>query len=256
MFRARQKGWLSRLFTKKPKPVLSKRQQREATLMTGATRRASLMLAFSAVAVAALLWMVLAVPPQISPEQLAAGIKAQRVRKLVVGPAGSGASHLIGRPGSNASDADEIAQKRKADPSHCSAVSFEMLSGFQFFVTDKMLEKLPDSLPGTNDCLAQIPDGIRALNEKCVSVRGFMLPMKYEGRLTTEFLLLRNQSLCCYGKPPRITEWVNVRVAGKGVKPIMDVPVTVSGAFHIGDVRENGELVGVYSLDAQKVQGP
>ena len=55
---------------------------------------------------------------------------------------------------------------------------------------------------------------------------------------------------------PKITEWVNVRMIGKGVKPIMDEPVTVCGIFHVGDVRERGELVGIYRLDAEKLIGP
>ena len=56
--------------------------------------------------------------------------------------------------------------------------------------------------------------------------------------------------------PPKITEWVNVRMIGKGVKPIMDEPVTVCGTFHVGDVRERGDLVGIYRLDAEKLLGP
>jgi len=129
-------------------------------------------------------------------------------------------------------------------------VSFEKLSAFRFFVTDQMLDKSSDQSTASRHCLQQIPEDVKALNDKGVSLRGFMLPMKYEGKLTTEFLLLRNQSLCCYGKAPRITEWVNVQMAGKGVKPIMDKLVTVSGIFHVGAVRANGELVGIYRLDA------
>ena len=83
-----------------------------------------------------------------------------------------------------------------------------------------------------------------------------MLPMNFQGELATDFLILRNQSMCCYGVIPNITEWVNVRMIGKGVKPIMDQPVTVSGRFHVGDVRENGSLVGIYRLDAEKLLGP
>ncbi len=49
------------------------------------------------------------------------------------------------------------------------------------------------------------------------SLKGFMLPMKVNGSLTTDFLLLKNQGLCCYGLPPKITEWVNVRMTGKGI---------------------------------------
>jgi len=39
----------------------------------------------------------------------------------------------------------------------------------------------------------QIPASVKALNEKQVAVRGFMMPMKVEKGMVTEFLLLRNQ---------------------------------------------------------------
>ena len=116
-----------------------------------------------------------------------------------------------------------------------------------------MLDGQTDARSAAADTLRQIPNEVKALNDHKVSVKGFMLPTALEHRLATEFLILRNQSMCCYGIPPKITEWVNVRTAGKGVKPIMDQPVTVCGTFHVGDVRENGELVGIYCLDAEKL---
>lgn len=63
----------------------------------------------------------------------------------------------------------------------------------------QMVDKASDTRSATWNCLAQIPENVRALNEKDVSV---------------------------------------------------------CGVFHVGDVRENGELIGIYSLDAQKVKGP
>ena len=83
-----------------------------------------------------------------------------------------------------------------------------------------------------------------------------MLPTIFHDGLAADFLILRNQSMCCYGVIPNITEWVNVRMVGKGVKPIMDEPVTVCGTLHVGNVRERGSLVGIYRLDAERVIGP
>jgi hypothetical protein len=244
------------LFRKRPKPLMSKKRLREAKLRAAATRRVFITLVFSTAVVAVLFVMLLSVPPQISPEQLAANIKAQRVHRITPGSSSGATAPDPTRSSSNSASGTRIAKQIGGNPSNYSLVSFEKLSGFRFFVTDQMVDKASDPLAASWNCLEQIPDEVRALNDKGVSVSGYMLPMKYEGKLTTEFLLLRNQSLCCYGMPPKITEWVNVRVAGKGVRPIMDVPVTVSGLFHVGDVREQGELVGIYSLDAQKVKGP
>jgi uncharacterized protein len=263
VFSLRQKGWIRTLFQKKPRPMISRKRRREAKALAAANRRAYLSMAIGAAIAAALFAMLLSVPPRISPEQLAADVKAQRVHKVAAGlsaEAAEQASAGASPPPANAHEMAEPAPPNKSaskrnDTAHYPLVSFEKLSAFRFFVTDQMVDKTSDSLTASRNCLAQIPPEVRALNEKDVSVSGFMLPMKYEGKLTTEFLLLKNQSLCCYGMPPKITEWVNVRVVGKGVKPIMDVPVTVSGVFHIGDVRENGELVGIYRLDADNVKG-
>ena len=136
------------------------------------------------------------------------------------------------------------------------SVGFDQLSAFQFDVTDQMVDAPTDAAAALGKTLAQIPDWIKALNDKEVSVRGYMLPMNFHQGLATDFLILRNQSMCCYGIPPKINEWVSVRMIGKGVKPIMDEPVTVCGIFHVGDVRERGELVGIYRLDAEKLIGP
>ena len=45
-------------------------------------------------------------------------------------------------------------------------------------------------------------------------------------------------------------------MADKGVKPMMDQPVTLYGTLHVGEMRENGYLVGIYSMDAEKMIGP
>jgi hypothetical protein len=83
-----------------------------------------------------------------------------------------------------------------------------------------------------------------------------MLPLKVEGGLVTEMLIMRDQSMCCYGAVPKINEWVSVKMSSKGVKPVMDQPVTFFGKLKIGAIRENGYLVGIYAMDGEKIEGP
>jgi len=52
---------------------------------------------------------------------------------------------------------------------------------------------------------------------------------------------------------PRVNEWIIVRMVGRGVKPVMDVPVTALGIFHVGEMRENGQLAGIYRLDCNQL---
>ena len=60
--------------------------------------------------------------------------------------------------------------------------------------------------------------------------------------------------MCCYGTTPKITEWVTVKMNDKGVKPIMDQPVTLFGKLHVGETRENGYLVGIYEMVGDKME--
>ena len=63
-----------------------------------------------------------------------------------------------------------------------------------------------------------------------------------------------DQSMCCYGTVPKINEWVSVRMAEEGVKPVMDEPVTIHGTLKVGEfILENGYLVGIYEMDGQQM---
>jgi hypothetical protein len=96
---------------------------------------------------------------------------------------------------------------------------------------------------------AQIPAAIKKFNGSKVMVTGFMLPVKMgdNDELTTEFLLMKSQLLCCYGIAPQVNEWILVEMP-KGVKPVMDVPISFRGTLHVGAMFENGYLTGIYSL--------
>lgn len=132
-------------------------------------------------------------------------------------------------------------------------VGFEKLGSFQY--------TLPDGPVDTNAVVqaqasSQIPDTIKGLNNRFVSLKGFMLPLKVEKGLVTELLVMRDQSMCCYGTVPRINEWVSVKMVGAGVKPIMDQAVTFVGKLKVGEMYENGYLVGIYALDGERMTGP
>ncbi len=103
---------------------------------------------------------------------------------------------------------------------------------------------------------AQIPERIKSLDKKPVAIRGFMLPLKVENGLVTELLIMRDQSMCCFGTVPKINEWINIRMAGDGVQPIMDQPVTLMGQLKVGEVLENDYLVGIYEMEGDKMIGP
>jgi hypothetical protein len=138
----------------------------------------------------------------------------------------------------------------------CPEVSFRMLSSFDLQLNHELANGTAGSNQTVAEVSAQIPSEVRALDGKRTVIQGFLLPVKMDDGLAVEFLLMRNQSMCCYGVPPKINEWITVQMTGKGVKPVMDQPVVVVGTLHVGPMQENGLLTGIYSLDGEKVIGP
>jgi hypothetical protein len=137
------------------------------------------------------------------------------------------------------------------------SISFEQLAGYTFEISDDLLG------PITNDVAvaeqktnSQIPETVKAFNQKKIALRGFMLPLKVEGGLVTEMLIMKDQSMCCYGTTPRINDWVSVKMRNKGVRPMMDLPVTLRGTLRVGEMRENGYLVGIYSMEGEAMDAP
>ena len=135
-------------------------------------------------------------------------------------------------------------------------VGFDTLSAFPFEVTREMAEGTNHLAAATLAAWPTIPPAVKALDGRLVAIRGFLLPVKMNNGLAFEFLLLRSQSLCCFGSIPRINEWITVQDKGAGVKPVMDQPLTVLGRLHVGEIREQGYLVGLYRLDAERIVLP
>ena len=141
----------------------------------------------------------------------------------------------------------------KAAPEFALA-GFDILSGYTIEVSDELLGPVTNDLAAvTAKTEALIPKTVKALDQKRVALKGFMLPLKVEGGLVTEMLIMKDQSMCCYGTVPKIHEWVSVKMSEKGVKPLMDQAVTLMGRLHVGEMRENGYLTGIYRMDGEKM---
>ncbi len=123
-------------------------------------------------------------------------------------------------------------------------VSFDQLAAFDFVA--------PPDESKAREAEAQIPAPVRALDAKKVAVTGFMLPVKMDGGLVMEFLLVRDAMMCCYGAMPKVNEWVVVKMTGKGVPPLMDVPITFEGTLQVGQIYEGGYLTGLYLLKGER----
>lgn len=126
------------------------------------------------------------------------------------------------------------------------AIGFDILGGYEY---------PEDGVAATSDTVAKnlIPDRIRALDGRRVQVEGFMIPLDSSDGKVSTFLLQGNQMQCCYGVPPRINEVVLVRTKQAGFTYTADSPVKVQGTLHVGEVRDQGSLMGLYALDADEI---
>jgi hypothetical protein len=204
-------------------------RQREAQ-----QNRFGICLAFAAVVVFGLVvWGISAITPLGSPTRMVAahGAKSERFKA---------------RPTQNVFTNAPLVKYPDYLP-----LSFASLSSFPFIVTDDMVD--PKS---ASDALQQVPDFIRSLSDKKIAVTGFMLPVRLEGKCVSEFLVLKDRSACCYGITPRINEWIIAHAKRGCTEPVLDIPVTALGTFHVGELRENGALAAIYELDCDRVIRP
>jgi hypothetical protein len=131
-------------------------------------------------------------------------------------------------------------------------VHFSQLAGFKYGPPPQPVaagEEPPDAL-------APVPAVIRRLDGAKVVLSGFMLPLKLEDGLATEFFLLSNSSLCCYGIMPELNEWMHVRMRGEGLPPVQDVPVFLAGQLRVKARWEGGYLTGIYELEGHGLLKP
>lgn len=129
---------------------------------------------------------------------------------------------------------------------------FETLASYSFNVPDMTATNHPTVAQAEK----QIPAAIKQLDGKIVRIRGFMMPIKEVQGKTTEFLITRSQPSCCFSGATEINEFVTVKVPGKGFDTMMDDPISIQGTLHVGAVTDSGFIVGLYSLDAEKLIPP
>ena len=81
-------------------------------------------------------------------------------------------------------------------------IGFETLSAFPFEVAAEMADGSNNLAKASAATRAKIPATVLALGRRLVAIRGFLLPLKMNNGLAFEFLLMRNQNMCCFGSGP------------------------------------------------------
>jgi hypothetical protein len=129
-------------------------------------------------------------------------------------------------------------------------LGFEQLASYPFTPPAFDPTADPKAKPPTGE--EQIPATVKSWNGKKAVITGYMVPVKMDKGLVTEFLLMRNTMACCFGTVPNMNEWVIVKMK-KGVQPMMDVPVAFYGELKVGAMFENGYMTGLYELEGEKM---
>jgi hypothetical protein len=132
-------------------------------------------------------------------------------------------------------------------------VGFDQLAGFKVTLNNELLFNTNRPAWADAQISAMIPERIRAADGKVVNVEGFMIPLEYNGKKVSKFILAMNQNTCCFGGNPQIHEFIIVSVGGVGVNDEMDIPLSVKGVLRVGVQRKHGKLESVYRLQADKV---
>jgi hypothetical protein len=129
-------------------------------------------------------------------------------------------------------------------------LGFDQLASYTFNPPAFDPAATPTAKPPTGE--EQIPATVKAWNGKKAVITGYMVPVKMEKGLVTEFLLMRNTMACCFGGVPNMNEWVIVKMK-KGVQPMMDLPIAFYGELKVGAMFENGYMTGLYELEGERM---
>ena len=129
-------------------------------------------------------------------------------------------------------------------------LGFDQLASYTFNPPSFDPAANPNVKPPTGE--EQIPAAVKAWNGRKAVITGYMVPVKMEKGLVTEFLLMRNTMACCFGGVPNMNEWVVVKMK-QGVQPLMDLPISFYGELKVGAMFENGYMTGLYELEGERM---
>jgi hypothetical protein len=135
-------------------------------------------------------------------------------------------------------------------------ISFQLLAGYKY------VEPVPQegAKPEQTEALRkknQIPADVMALNGSKAAVEGWMVPMQVDDNGGVKsFVLVKTQPQCCFGDTQKMNEWIDVSMpAGQTAEFNVDRPVKVYGKLEVGEKTEDGFVLSVYRMQAEKVSG-
>lgn len=134
---------------------------------------------------------------------------------------------------------------------------FDLLAGFELTLPEVIENEQGLLVHADTPVIDGVPEGVRQLDGRTVTVSGFMQPVSLRRGTVDEFLLLRDRDTCCFGGTPKVNHWIGVQVANSPVEARLGRPITVTGRLSVREIRSEGVVVGLYTLEALRVEkGP
>ncbi|MGH7143094.1 MAG: DUF3299 domain-containing protein [Planctomycetota bacterium] len=203
--------------------------------------------------------------PTTSPRQAAtesiSAVAAGPMTKKLTADAGAitqtGAAGKTTPAGNDAPAAEPV--RRLTGPSPAAAggyaeISFAKLGGWYY------QPEYPKDYPAelkTGPVQPKIPDSIMALSGTRISIEGYMVPLMQDGDHVKMFILCKVLPTCCFGCHNRLNDWIAVTVPdGMTVSYCGADPIRVEGTLRVGVVEQDGDVLNIYRMRADKIFPP
>lgn len=99
----------------------------------------------------------------------------------------------------------------------------------------------------------QIPPEVLAFDGQQVEIEGFMLVSRFAHGEVHSFELSRHYMGCCFGRAPRMNEWIVVD-APEGVEAKIGATMRIRGVLQVGELKdESGWVESVYRMTVDEV---
>ncbi|MEM7305347.1 MAG: DUF3299 domain-containing protein [Planctomycetota bacterium] len=104
--------------------------------------------------------------------------------------------------------------------------------------------------------LSDFPEHLQQLDGERAALDGYMVPVDFEERKVTSFILSRYLPGCCFGVMPLMDEWVEIEVLVEGgVDYFPFQTVRVMGEFEVGEVLDDyGYVRSIYRMKSNSVE--
>jgi len=103
----------------------------------------------------------------------------------------------------------------------------------------------------------KIPDEVKALNGKKVSLSGFMLPLDTDDKgYVSLFNLNGSYDMCYFGAPVYLNQWVAVKMKEGKKIPWTHKLITIYGTLEVGEEKKDGVVMSIYRMVPDVVATP